>query len=818
MWMGLEQKINYLLNQYPYVKKIIKRIYQLCNYLISPKKRFEGDIIRVSPLDMNHEYFFGYYDKSPWDKTDRYMLCLRVKKTWSDVNPREKADILLIDTQLPETDPVHIKKIADTSTWNVQQGCMLQWLGPDFTNKIIYNDCIDGQYVSVIKEIGSDKETIIPSPVYSVSPDGKFALSLDFSRLYELRPGYGYYNIPEKTKGQALPDGAAIWKIDLVSGEITDLLNYSDFVNFEPRPEMIEKQSIHKVNHIMISPNGKRFMVLYRWFCGTRKYSRLITCNTDGSDMYLLSDDDMVSHCCWKNNEEILAFENKKGSGVGFYLMKDKTQNFKQICPHLISDGHPSYNPDQSVFVIDSYPNKNRMQVLKIVNEHFNVVIAKVFSPFKYDNDTRCDLHPRWNHSGDKICFDSVFEGRRGLYYTSIEKIKIAKEKCIGTKIKQSFVDKKKIVYIMTSCKKTGPAQQTLNIIKGLDPNVFTPILITLYDEEKDSLLFKYLPYVSEHFFIKTSKKSILMGKDFALRNKLNDLHPDIIHTVGVFPDYAVCRMRSYSQVFTLRNYVYDDYLTKFGYIRGFILARMQISAIKRSKNVICCSKSLSEIYKTKLNMNFDYICNGVDVEQYTMPTFEEKETIRRELNLPSNSFIWVYTGQFIERKNVSFLLENYVKGFSKEKKSYLLLLGDGPEFTNLKNKYASYDVIDFRGNVPNVNYYLKACDVYISTSKSEGLPNGVLEAMATGLPVILSDIKQHKEIFAECNDIGFLYKQNDAADFSLQMNKLFSADLSEFKNMAYKCCQKNFSAIEMSKKYQNFYKLILEKENEKYY
>ena len=47
-------------------------------------------------------------------------------------------------------------------------------------------------------------------------------------------------------------------------------------------------------------------------------------------------------------------------------------------------------------------------------------VIAKVFAPFKYDNDTRCDLHPRWRQDGKAICFDSVFEGHRGLYIVGL--------------------------------------------------------------------------------------------------------------------------------------------------------------------------------------------------------------------------------------------------------------------------------------------------------------------------------------------------------------------------------------------------------------
>ena len=308
--MSLEQKINYQLNKYPKVKKVVKYVYQHAMYAVSPKVKSEGNITRISPEDDKHEYFFGYYDKSPWDATDRYVLCMRANDTWSDVSPKEKADILLIDTALPENEKNRVKKIAETNSWNVQQSCMLQWLGPDFSSRILYNDFRDGKYMTVIKELENGNERIINSPVYTVSADGMTALTLDFSRLYNLRPGYGYYNVPEVTKGIALPDTTAVWKIDLESGEIESLLTYKDFATFQPRPEMQEDGSIHKVNHLMLSPSGKRFMVLYRWFIGERKYTRLVTCNIDGTDMYVLSDDDMVSHCFFLFENFILAFEN----------------------------------------------------------------------------------------------------------------------------------------------------------------------------------------------------------------------------------------------------------------------------------------------------------------------------------------------------------------------------------------------------------------------------------------------------------------------------------------------------------------------------
>lgn len=416
--MSIEQKINYQLNKYPAVKIVVKRIYQLLMYWLSPKIKSEGNIVRISP-EGKGEYFFGYYDKSPWDSTGRYVLCMHSDDTWSEADATRSAEIVLIDTHNDNA----VRTIATTETWNVQQGCMAQWLGPDFKSRILYNDMTDGAYCSKILNPEDGSETILQMPVYSVSADGKTALSLDFSRLHNLRPGYGYAMLEERTKDTSLPDATAVWKINLETDEVVNLLTYKDFASFNPRPEMLLPETVHKVNHLMLSPDGKRFMVLYRWFCGQRKYTRLITCNTDGSDMFLLSDDDMVSHCYWKNNREIVAFENKHGEGTGYYLMRDKTSEYRRLWKDISNDGHPSCSPsDENVFVFDTYPDKTRVQELKIGNVNYDKpdVVARVFSPFRYDNDTRCDLHPRWDRDGKRICFDATFEGYRGVYVVNM--------------------------------------------------------------------------------------------------------------------------------------------------------------------------------------------------------------------------------------------------------------------------------------------------------------------------------------------------------------------------------------------------------------
>lgn len=412
-----------MFEQFPLFKRACKRAYQLANCALAIEKiKSEGAVKRVTPDD-GYEYFYGYYDKSPWDAIDRYMIALRVKQAYKSVAPKEEGILVLIDT----ANDNKVYKIATVHSWNVQQGCMAQWMGPDFKNRIIYNDFKDGKYCSIIYNLKiKNVEKVLAFPVYDIAKDGSFALSLDFSRLHRMRPGYGYSNLPEITKGNLCPDKPCIWKIDLVSGEVSELFKYTDIAGFEPYESM--KGAEHKVNHLMISPNGKRFMVLHRWFQKGRKHTRLITVNVDKTEMYNLSDDVFVSHCYWKNDDKILSFLRKKETGNHYYLMKDKTREYQMYWPELNTDGHCSYSPDSNLIITDTYPNRKRLASVYLCTDEgiqgSKERIARVFSPFHYDNDCRCDLHPRWNRKGDKICIDSVHEGKRALYTIKLDLMK----------------------------------------------------------------------------------------------------------------------------------------------------------------------------------------------------------------------------------------------------------------------------------------------------------------------------------------------------------------------------------------------------------
>lgn len=369
-----------------------------------------------------------------------------------------------------------------------------------------------------------------------------------------------------------------------------------------------------------------------------------------------------------------------------------------------------------------------------------------------------------------------------------------------------------KVAFVFTACKQSGPIQQMFNLIKNLDAERFAPILITLYDEPTDgtSKLMMYTDFGIPHYKCPLGKKDILLGKTGALKRLLLDLKVDVIHSLGVFPDYAIARMNLRKQIITLRNFVWEDYLVKFGIMKGTIIAELHLYAMKRTAKTVACSESLARIYKERIHMDFAYVRNGVDVEKFSKTSLEEKASMRTTLGLPPNAFIFVYSGQMLDRKNQKFLLEVYEKNFV-DNKAYLLLLGDGADYQTLKDRFGTLLNVDFRGNVKNVGDYLKASDAYVSTSKSEGMPNGVLEAMATGLPVILSDIPQHLEVYEADSNMGYTYAQGDVADLHKKMVAMVNGDIDLMGNAAYKAAHECFSARIMSENYQRLYVQIFD-------
>lgn len=223
----------------------------------------------------------------------------------------------------------------------------------------------------------------------------------------------------------------------------------------------------------------------------------------------------------------------------------------------------------------------------------------------------------------------------------------------------------------------------------------------------------------------------------------------------------------------------------------------------------------MSEIYCNKENIKIDYIQNGVDISKYIRGNQEEKNNLRKKLNLPCDGVIAIYTAPFIGRKNQEFAIKGILN--CKDEKIYLVLCGDGDNYKELYDKYNKYPNIIFTGKVRNVSEYLRSSDFYLSTSQSEGMPNSVLEAMASGIGVLLSDIPQHMELFDINNNIGEYFELGNMKDLTNKIELMKEKDFNYIGEESYKTIINNLTSLIMSEKYQKLYEnLVIGDKNER--
>ncbi|MDB5274952.1 MAG: glycosyl transferase group 1, partial [Chitinophagaceae bacterium] len=196
----------------------------------------------------------------------------------------------------------------------------------------------------------------------------------------------------------------------------------------------------------------------------------------------------------------------------------------------------------------------------------------------------------------------------------------------------------------------------------------------------------------------------------------------------------------------------YKDYLI------NFIAARL----LKKTDWVIFISQSQLEYitprFLFKSTKNTKVIYNGIDTSTYTMVDTATKASLRQQLlTLPDKAKVIIkVAGIRIEKDHETAIkaLKFYHESYND--KPYLLILGDGDNQLLKKLHTQATDLgianyIKFIGFTANVNKYLSCSDVFTLTSNSvETFSLAALEAMACGLPVVLTDIGGAKEMVDE--------------------------------------------------------------------
>lgn len=377
---------------------------------------------KLSPDDGH--YFFGYYDRNPWDGEIRRHLVLKISQMDRLPERGERAEIGLLDRE------GNYEPMTETRAWCHQQGCMELFLKhrPDC---FIYNDYEEKEkrLVARIFQIGKGVVGRYELPVYAMSPDGKWAVSLNFSRIP--RRGYSYADaLLSEDLHPADPDSDGIFRINLESGEIKLIVSYRTMMERHPYAYGLPGQHIW-LNHAIVNCDSTRVLWLFRQCAEScrRKDIRwktfLYTSSLEGGDAECVLSEcqwqKFISHQIWgRTPREILVDADWTGSGHGAVVFDESRHPFlaRELSESHGGMAHMVFSPDGKWILADSYPDADSRQ--KLIRIDAQTGEWELLGTFHHEPvptvETRCDLHPRWSPDGRFVTVDSTHDGKRGVY------------------------------------------------------------------------------------------------------------------------------------------------------------------------------------------------------------------------------------------------------------------------------------------------------------------------------------------------------------------------------------------------------------------
>lgn len=234
-------------------------------------------------------------------------------------------------------------------------------------------------------------------------------------------------------------------------------------------------------------------------------------------------------------------------------------------------------------------------------------------------------------------------------------------------------------------------------------------------------------------------------------------------------------------------------------------------------QRVVCCGRasfdSFPVFYKRLAGDRLCFVQNGLNIVRVDRIAANAQQ--RRH---QTSAFTIVAISRLVDIKTPFSVLGAFQE--SADETSRLVYIGDGPLRESLLKQGRGADPenqIEFPGLIPRekVFEYLLNADLFISTSRGEGLPVSVLEAMACRCPVLLSDIPPHREI-AEGMDFIPLIEPDDVAGFAREIKKFREMPVSDRTAIGQKCrelVENRFTLTAMHAGYAEVYAQITGKQ-----
>ena len=330
-----------------------------------------------------------------------------------------------------------------------------------------------------------------------------------------------------------------------------------------------------------------------------------------------------------------------------------------------------------------------------------------------------------------------------------------------------------RILHVITRLQQGGTEYGILKVTSGLNDGQFVHAICTTRGSEQDA---SSLASASATIFSAGTERARRQLLIPSLRRVMQSYKPDIVHSRnwGTIEAVAAARFTGVPVI------IHSEHGYELDMLGGLPLRRRVLRRIAYAMSdcVFAVSAELRDFHARQAWISparIRVVPNGVNAEKFR-PRPEGKALIRKELGIPECAFLVGSVGRLVPIKDYPTLLHATHRLVLRGQDARVALAGTGPELENLQKLAGSLPELreraHFLGASDRIPDFLNALDVFVVSSISEGMSNSLLEAMASGLPVVVSRTGSNPELVEE-GVSGLLFNPGDVEGLTAGLQRL---------------------------------------------
>jgi len=369
-------------------------------------------------------------------------------------------------------------------------------------------------------------------------------------------------------------------------------------------------------------------------------------------------------------------------------------------------------------------------------------------------------------------------------------------------------MNKVKVVQIVPLLSPGGAERVAVHLARGLNRRRYETLVISFSGRVGCDL---------DHMLEEAGIEARYLGKhpgfDYRVYSRLDSVlkeyEPDVIHTHLHVLRYALpsmLLMKRVAMAHTVHNLAEREIEPRARLIQRYALTH-GVKPIAVAEEVAASLESLYGIRGCRV------IPNCIPTDLYANPQTSRMQWRTKE-GFKEDDVLFGCVARFAPQKNQSLLLKSFAQGPASDPRAHLVLVGEGELRANLEEEAKRLNVagkvhfLGLRSDIPDV---LGAMDAFVLSSDYEGNPLSVLEAMASGLPIVSTAVGGVPNLF-EAGKEGFLVAQGDLHGLAKSMNTLlkYQGARQSMGAAAASRARKNYDVANMVRAYEEVYEDLL--------